>query len=160
MYQNSSSTNPMVLKEALIAFVNEAGLSSTLMMCEQLAVPQETVIILLKELLDENKISGYLSEDESRFFKSSEKNPETPVHIAPRDTPAIVQADRGVLAYVPVIGIITFIAGQVLNQTSLPSNITEGIVMGGLLITVLGLIYITMIDSQYKKKGKARRKWI
>jgi hypothetical protein len=141
------------LKESLVSIITETGLSSVEAMSEQLETTEDVVTELIQSLVDEGAVFGKLTEDHKRFFRSDVKKSELPA-VSANEELDIVSADRGYAVYVPVTGLLVFIAGQVLHNTIGVVNdgqfytYTSGIVMGGLILLILGLMYIATIDSR------------
>jgi len=153
MIEDTTIPDAYELKRLLTSIVNDTGLSSLEAISEQLEIPEEVAAVLISDLIQEGVVSGYLTEDQTRFYRSDLKKPDSQIRDEP-EHPAITQADRGYSIYIPVAGLILFIAGQILHNTlgvindGQYYNITSGIVMGGLVILILGLIYISLIDSR------------
>ena len=149
----SSYEHRDLLKRSLTNIVNETGLSSIEVMSEQLGIHDELTSELLKDLVDQGAISGHLTDDGSRFFRTDVKQSDAPV-VIPNQELDVNTADRGYGIYIPIAGIVIFIVGQILHNTigQLETywNMTSGVVMGGLIILILGLVYIALIDTKNK----------
>ncbi len=141
------------LKQSLTIIINETGLSSVEAMSEQLGIDEKLTSNLLRDLVNEGAVAGHLTEDASRFFRTDVKQSDAPIAIENQEL-EVNTAKRGYGIYVPIAGLVIFIAGQILHNTlgQLEEywNMTSGIVMGGLIILIMGLVYITLIDSKNK----------
>lgn len=153
MVEDVAVSNNYELRESLVSIINEQGLSSVEAMSEQLETSEDIVAELLQSLVDEGVVFGRFTEDMKRFYRSDLKKSDATI-VSKSDSPDLVKLDRGYAAYIPVIGLIVFIAGQILHHTlgvvnnGEFYNYTSAVVMGGLMIIVLGLIYIATIDSK------------
>ena len=153
MVEDVVFSNNHEMKKFLISIINDQGLSSVEAMSEQLDTSEDIVAEIIQNLVDEGVVFGRLTDDMKRFYKSDVKKSDATI-VSTSDSPDLVKSDRGFAVYIPVIGLITFIAGQILHHTIGAANngelynYTSAIVMGGLLIIVLGLVYIATIDSK------------
>ena len=137
------------LKQSLISLITEKKLTSLQMISNMLEADLELVVGLVKSLTSEGKLSGTLSEDETRFYNSYGKVSSAPivpseshemVVFEGNSTPGII----GVLA-----GIFMLIAGSIIRDLIIAGSSMNFDVMGtstsmiGLLVLILGMIYIS-----------------
>ncbi|MGY5875592.1 MAG: hypothetical protein RTU30_07590 [Candidatus Thorarchaeota archaeon] len=157
MVQNTTSSDPTQLKDNLREIVEHSNMSSIEMISEALGTDEEQTTDLLLELVEDGILSGHLTEDGTRFYRSDVKTSDAPVSAVIDDL-VFEQRERGNSFYVPLAGLIVFIAGQIIHQVfghiENLYGVTSGIVMGGLILLVLGLIYVASIDSKTQKVVK------
>ncbi|MHA1909964.1 MAG: hypothetical protein ACW98Y_21910 [Candidatus Thorarchaeota archaeon] len=158
MIQDTTSSNPTQLKDNLRELVDHSNMSSIEMISEALGVDEELTTELLLQLVEDGILSGYLTEDGTRFYRSDVKKSDAPI-ASVIDELVIEPHERSNAFYVPLLGLIVFIAGQVIHQIfgqiEAYYGYTSGLVMGGLLLLVFGLIYMASVDSKSQSPIKA-----
>ncbi len=154
MIQGTTSSNQAQSKDNLRDLMEHSNMSSIEMISEALGIDEEMTTELLLELVEDGILSGHLTEDGTRFYRSDVKKSDAPV-AAVIDDLVIEQRERGNSFYIPVVGFIVFIVGQIIHQMfghiEELYGMTSGIVMGGLILIVLGLIYVASVDSKSQK---------
>jgi len=138
------------LKNRIINLI-ESNMSAISLIAEQLDVDELLVRTLILEAVAERKLSGNLTTDESRFYRSDVKMP-TIKDVEPEEFEMPKPPSLLIPKVVIGSGIGLFIAGQILIRLSLAEttmyNISTMFVFGGLVTIIAGLCTLTRISSK------------
>lgn len=138
------------LKDQIIHLI-ETNMSAIPLIAEQLELDEALVRTLILEAVNEGRITGYLSPDEVRFYRSDVKMPtasEIPVEESELPPPPSFLIPKAILGG----GIGLFIAGQIMIRVVEAEttwyNISTMMVFGGLVTIILGLCALSKTSSK------------
>jgi hypothetical protein len=131
----------------------ERNVSSIDMLSSQIGVsPEETKRILI-ELVEEGKLSGRLTSDGSRFYRSDAKTSDAPT-IASAPEPVIERRDTRPGILIMLSGIVMFIAGSLLVNLNVEFSflwsIGSAVILLGPLVLIAGMFYVSRLNPPQK----------
>ena len=132
-------------KSQLIKLIQTENISAIVTMSEKLKVDPEDVIIIINELLSSGVLQGSITEDGSRFFKSTVKVSAAPVIQRDDELPKFLSYNTRPGKFTAVIGFLILAGGVIFNAFA--SNIEEQnfatiFILIGLLVLLVGLYLI------------------
>ena len=127
----------------------ERNVSSIDTLSSQIGVSLDETKRILIELVEDGKISGRLTPDGSRFYKSDAKTSDAPT-IASAPEPVIERRDTRPGILIMLSGIIMFISGNLLMnlniEFSLLWSIGSAVILLGPLVLIAGMFYISRLN--------------
>ena len=138
------------LKDLVLNLI-ENNMSSISLIAEQLEIDEDLVRALVIDAVDDGRLSGHLSPDETRFYRTDIKMPTTsssPKEEFQMPTAPSLLIPKAILGG----GIGLFIAGQILirfvEAETTMYNISTMLVFGGLVTIILGLCSFSKVGSK------------
>ncbi|MHA1934324.1 MAG: hypothetical protein ACW97A_03490 [Candidatus Thorarchaeota archaeon] len=145
---NNSVSSSEATKKGLLELVVDGRLSSVHIMSTQLNTDDDTIVLYLEDLIREGQVSGVLSLDKSRFFRSDLEVSKAPVIASITEEPIIEKKDSGISKYVAIAGIILIVTSAVSLNLTLGTAFFEDFFrvffMISLAILIAGCIGISM----------------
>ncbi|MFX0053464.1 MAG: hypothetical protein ACFFAX_02640 [Promethearchaeota archaeon] len=144
-----------IRSESVVNLVDlvENNVSSIDMLSSRIGLSPEETQKMLMELVEEGKLSGRLTSDGSRFYRSDAKTSDAPT-IASAPEPVIERRDTRPGLIIMLSGIIMFIAGNILVnlnvEFSLLWSIGSAIIFLGPLVLVAGMYYVSRLNPPQK----------
>jgi len=132
-------------KRSLIHLVMMENISAIATLSEEMEIPRDEVITLIKELQEEGKLKGVLTQDEKRFFKSEVKVSEAPIIEREIDELTFLKFNARPGTILAIIGLIVIVVGACLNSFLDIQNISDYsaiLIFVGLCIMLIGLFWI------------------
>jgi hypothetical protein len=138
--------NNTTIEEELVNLINYEGYSSVLFISERLDVDQDTVIELLQKLVNAGELQGFMSSDNTRFYKSEVKISTAPA--LPNHEPIVTVEKPSVKIglYVIILGIIIISTGFLLPMFIMEmaeSSSNAVLIMSGFATLLGGLCYVS-----------------
>jgi hypothetical protein len=123
-------------------------MSSIEMMSERLDLEKGLVLDHIQKLVEEGKVHGRISSDNSRFFKSDFKVSKAPAIFSSAEEPAIEKTDSGISKYIAISGIILIVSSAISLNLTLGTvfleNFFRTLFMISIVILLAGCIGISM----------------
>ena len=145
---NNSVSSEEATKEGLLELVVDAKLSSIHLMSSRLNSDDDTIVLYLENLIREGRVSGVLSQDRSRFFRSDVEVSKAPVISSSAEEPGIEKTESGMSKYVVIAGIILIVTSAVSLNLALGTAFFEDFFrvffLISLAILIAGCIGISM----------------
>jgi hypothetical protein len=110
---------------------------------DELELIHEEVISLLNELVSEGILTGSVSDDERRFWKSDIKLSDAPVLHRDEAPPDFLAFDTRPGMVVSLIGLLFTIGGFVTLNTGLENDIGAIVISLGIIMLLVGLYLIS-----------------
>ncbi len=133
-------------KDELVALVMNENVSAIQILEDRLSIPSEEVVELIKELLEDGKLNGTLTEDSTRFFKSDVKLSEAPAIEREEAPPEFLSFNARPAIVTAIIGFIVVAAGVIVNafaSNPLEQNFAAILILLGVMITIVGLYCVS-----------------
>jgi len=133
-------------KSELVKLISEQNISAIVTLSERLSINTEDVIVLINELLSMGELEGSLTDDSSRFFKSSVKVSIAPVISREDELPSFLTYNTRLGKIVTLIGFLVLAGGLIVNafaQDIQEQNFAAILILLGLLVFFIGLYWIT-----------------
>jgi hypothetical protein len=131
----------------------ERNVSSIDMLSSQTGLSPEETQKMLLELVEEGKLSGRLTSDGSRFYRSDVKTSDAPT-IASTPETVIVKKDTRPGILIMISGIIMFLAGNLLVNLNVEFstlwNIGSAVIFLGPLVLIAGMLYVSRLNPPQK----------
>ncbi len=132
-------------KSQLIRLIMIENISAIVTMSDKLGIDPDRVILLINELLSAGELEGSLTEDCSRFFKSTVKVSTAPVISREEELPDFLTYTTRPGKVVAVIGFLILAGGLIVNAFALDieeQNFAAILILIGLLVFLIGLYLI------------------
>ena len=131
----------------------EQNVSSIYILSSQLGLSVEETQQLLLGLVDKGRISGQLTSDGCRFFRSDAKTSDAPrIESAPESEHMKQDARPGFL--IMICGIVLYIVGNIMVNSTAEFEIFwsfgSTLLFAGPLVLIAGLIYVSKMDPPQK----------
>jgi hypothetical protein len=127
----------------------ERNVSSIDLLSSQIGIAPEEIRRMLIELVEEGTLSGRLTSDGSRFYRSDVKTSDAPT-IASAPQLVIERRDTRPGILIMLSGIIMFIAGNLLVnlnvEFSVLWSIGSAVILIGPLVLVAGMFYVSRLN--------------
>ena len=133
-------------KEQLIDFVMNGNVSAIAILEDRMEIPPEEVVKIIKELLEEGRLSGSLTDDEKRFFKSEVKLSDAPAIDSGVKPPEFLSFNSRPPMVVSIIGFLIIAAGLIVNANAVDmveQNFAAILLFIGLFVTMGGLYWVS-----------------
>ncbi|MFW9804430.1 MAG: hypothetical protein ACFFFC_17360 [Candidatus Thorarchaeota archaeon] len=131
----------------------ENNVSSIDMLSSRIGLSPEATQKMLMELVEEGKLSGRLTSDGTRFYKSDVKTSDAPT-VASAPEPVIEERDTKPGIIIMLSGIIMFISGNILvnlnAEFSFLWSIGSAIIFLGPLVLIAGMYYVSRLNPPQK----------
>ncbi len=131
----------------------EKNVSSIDMLSSQLGIPPEETQKMLLDLVAEGKLTGKLTADGSRFFRSDVKTSDAPTIVSAPEL-EIGRQDARPGFFIMLSGIILFVIGNLLvNMTAefrTLWSLGSALLFAGPLVLIAGLFYISKKNPPQK----------
>lgn len=142
--------NPQDTRMGLTRLVAEQNMSSVTMISEELGIDEDTARVYLQDLVEKGELSGYITEDGSRFFKRDVHMTSAPI-VASHEEWIPETHDTKLGKVIFVVGIALVIAGQavprlLVNDFSI--GMGAALAMLGFVALLGGLASIGCRDSE------------
>jgi hypothetical protein len=132
-------------KSQLVNLILNKNISATVTMSEKLGVDTSDVISMINELLVTGDLSGSLTEDGSRFYKSSVKVSTAPTIPRDEKLPKFLSYDTRPGKVIAIIGFLVLAGGVVVNAFAADisdQNLAALLILIGLLVFLIGLYFV------------------
>ena len=130
-------------KKQIVALIMEENVSALQTMEDELELTHEEAISLLNELVSEGALTGSISDDERRFWKSEIKLSNAPVLHRDEAPPDFLSYDTRPGIVVTLIGALLAIGGFVTLNTGLENDIGAIVISLGIIMLLIGLYLIS-----------------
>jgi hypothetical protein len=133
-------------REELIDLIMNGNVSAIAILVDRLEIPSEEVVVIIKELLDEGRLSGSLTEDEQRFFKSEVKLSEAPAIDSGVKPPEFLSFNTKPPIIVSIVGFLIIALGLIINANAadiVEQNFAAVLLFVGLFVTMIGLYWVS-----------------
>ena len=131
----------------------EKNVSSIDMLSSQTGLSPEETKKMLAELVQEGKLSGRLTSDGSRFYRSDAKTSDAPTIVSAPE-PVIERRDTRPGILIMLSGIVMFIAGNLLVnlnvEFSILWSIGSAVIFLGPLVLIAGMFYVSRLNPPQK----------
>ncbi|MFW9918784.1 MAG: hypothetical protein ACFFED_04245 [Candidatus Thorarchaeota archaeon] len=132
-------------REMLVQLIMERDISSIQIMASDLLIDEDTIRDLLKELVEEGRLQGYITEDGRRFFRK-----DIPIHPSKKpkqeDVPEFMKYNSTPGMFLAVIGITMMIMAGVLlalfPRIIYYENVGVSLLLIGVVVALSGCYYI------------------
>lgn len=129
----------------LVQLIMERDISSIQIMASDLLIDEDTIRDLLKELVEEGRLQGYITEDGRRFFRK-----DIPIHPSKKpkqeDVPEFMKYNSTPGMFLAVIGITMMIMAGVLlalfPRIIYYENVGVSLLLIGVVVALSGCYYI------------------
>jgi hypothetical protein len=133
-------------KEQLIDLVMNGNVSGIQILVDRLEIESEEVIKLIHELLEEGRLSGSLTEDGRRFFKSEVKLSEAPTIAREDSPPDFLSFNSKPAIATAIIGFLIMAVGLIINSMAtdfVEQNFATMIIFVGLIVAMTGMYCVS-----------------
>ena len=133
-------------KDKLVHFILEEEISSIQLMSRRLGISQEEIREVLDELIGEGRLIGYISKDETRFFRHDLKQPVKESQAVDDYSPDANGLDIRPGYFLIFVGIIVLSISSIFYYIAVnPEDIDLSAVMMfvGLFILLLGCYWVS-----------------
>jgi hypothetical protein len=132
-------------KSLLVTLIQKENISATVTLSEKLGVEPNVVVSMINDLLVTGELIGSLTEDSSRFYKSSVKISTAPTIPREEKLPKFLSYDTKPGKVITVIGFFILAGGVIIN--ALATDVTEQnyaaiLILIGLFVFLLGLYLV------------------
>lgn len=139
----------------VMQLITEGHLSSIEAISDELGIHPDTTRDIIQELVEAEALSGAFDVTSERFFRSDVRTSTAPIIPSQRqDIPIIVESETRLGKYVSILGLVMFIVGQFFPDSlvsgSLLADIGAVIVIGGLVVFIFGLMFLSRSNPPMK----------
>ncbi len=139
-------------KDKLVKLVIERDISSISIMSYELGIEEEDVQNLLSQLTEEGRMSGYLTEDGKRYFRSDIKiTPTKSVHIESAEKPDFLRYNTTIGKIIAMIGFIMLVLAIVMLNLVIgdlnAENFAAALILVGLIVMLSGCYWIGRLQT-------------
>ena len=132
-------------KSLLVNLILNKNISAIVTLSEKLGIEPDDVVSMLNELLISGELIGSLTEDGSRFFKSSVKVSNAPIIHRDEKLPKFLSYNTKPGKVIAIIGFLVLAGGLIAN--ALAADVTEQnfaaiLILVGLLVFLIGLYLV------------------
>jgi len=153
MHKDSSIIEVVTMedkKSQLVELILVQNISAIVTLSERLNIDQDDVIVMINDLLSTGELQGSLTEDSTRFFKSSVKVSVAPVIEREEKLPSFLTYNTKPGKVTALIGFLVLAGGLTVNafaQDIAEQNFAAILILIGLLVFLIGLFLIARRDT-------------
>lgn len=132
-------------EESLVNLILKENISAIVTMAERLRIPSEEVKTKIQELIDRGELSGNLTEDGQRFFKSTITVSSAPTISHEEKQPEFLTYNTMPGKIIAVVGFFVLAGGIIVNAIAVEiqeQNIAIILILIGLMVFLIGLYLI------------------
>jgi hypothetical protein len=154
MLTEKTSNKQIKIEDPVVEAIERYKMSSISIIASHIEKDEEVVLETIKDYISSGVLTGKLSEDETRFFKSDVKVSDAPVVRSNKESVELVQPDTSVGKYLMLTGIISIISGLVLRSltgiTLALTNMGTSLTLVGFIILASGWLFISRKEATFK----------
>jgi hypothetical protein len=154
MITETAASKKVEVDDPIIDVIERYKISSISMMASHLEMQEEVVLNRIKELLSAGTLTGKISEDETRFFKSDVKVSDAPIIRSNAESVELVHPDTSVGKYMMLTGIASIVSGLVLRSLTgialALTNMGTSLTLVGFVVLAAGWLYISRKEASFK----------